>query len=46
MRIEKRFVRKKPNTNVELSPEGRKRITQHRHQLERLERRSETPAEG
>lgn len=34
--IEKRFVRKKPNTNVALTAVGRKRIARHWHQLERL----------
>src|SRR3954454_20190343 len=36
IRIEKRFVRKKPNTNVALTSEGRDRITRHWQQLERL----------
>jgi DNA-binding MarR family transcriptional regulator len=40
--IEKRFVRKKPNTNVALTAEGRRRIAAHWEQLERLKRRSET----
>lgn len=34
--IEKRFVRKKPNTNVALTAEGRQRIRRHWEQLERL----------
>jgi DNA-binding MarR family transcriptional regulator len=34
--IEKRFVRKKPNTNVALTTEGRRRIAAHWEQLERL----------
>jgi DNA-binding MarR family transcriptional regulator len=34
--IEKRFVRKKPNTNVALTAEGRQRIARHWDQLERL----------
>jgi DNA-binding MarR family transcriptional regulator len=34
--IEKRFVRKKPNTNVALTAEGKRRIAQHWDQLERL----------
>ncbi len=34
--IEKRFVHKKPNTNVALTPLGKERIAQHWHQLERL----------
>jgi DNA-binding MarR family transcriptional regulator len=45
VRIEKRFVLKKPNTNVELTPVGKERIAQHWHQLERLKRLSETPPE-
>jgi DNA-binding MarR family transcriptional regulator len=36
--IEKRFVRKKPNTNVALTAEGRRRIAAHWEQLERLKR--------
>jgi DNA-binding MarR family transcriptional regulator len=39
--IEKRFVRKKPNTNVALTAEGRRRIAQHWEQLERLKHLSE-----
>ena len=34
--IEKRFVLKKPNTNVALTPLGRTRIAEHWAQLERL----------
>ncbi len=34
--IEKRFVRKKPNTTVALTAEGRRRIAAHWEQLERL----------
>jgi DNA-binding MarR family transcriptional regulator len=34
--IEKRFVRKKPNTNVALTPLGKERIARHWDQLERL----------
>jgi DNA-binding MarR family transcriptional regulator len=34
--IEKRFVRKKPNTSVALTAEGRQRIAHHWDQLERL----------
>lgn len=44
VRIEKRFVLKKPNTNVELTPEGRKRLAKHWEQLERLKSLSETSA--
>ncbi|MEA2900924.1 MAG: hypothetical protein QOH36_811 [Actinomycetota bacterium] len=40
--IEKRFVLKKPNTNVALTPEGMRRVTDHWHQLERLKTLSET----
>ena len=43
--IEKRFVLKKPNTNVELTPEGRARIAKHWEQLDRLKALSETPPE-
>ena len=38
--IEKRFVRKKPNTNVALTADGRRRIGRHWEQLERLRQRS------
>jgi DNA-binding MarR family transcriptional regulator len=34
--IEKRFVRKKPNTNVALTAVGKQRIAQHWAQLDRL----------
>jgi DNA-binding MarR family transcriptional regulator len=43
--VEKRFVRKKPNTNVTLTALGKKRITRHWDQLERLKRLSETSPE-
>jgi DNA-binding MarR family transcriptional regulator len=36
--IEKRFVRKKPNTKVALTAAGRERISHHWEQLERLKR--------
>ncbi len=36
--IEKRFVRKRPNTTVALTKPGRERITSHWEQLERLRR--------
>jgi DNA-binding MarR family transcriptional regulator len=39
--IEKRFVRKKPNTNVALTALGRRRIARHWEQLERLRGLSE-----
>jgi DNA-binding MarR family transcriptional regulator len=41
--IEKRFVRKKPNTNVALTATGRKRVAKHWEQLERLKRLSQAP---
>jgi DNA-binding MarR family transcriptional regulator len=41
--IEKRFIRKKPNTNVALTPVGRQRIARHWDQLERLKNLSEQP---
>lgn len=34
--IEKRFVRKKPNTNVTLTKDGAERVARHWAQLERL----------
>jgi len=34
--IEKRFIRKKPNTSVSLTALGRERIAEHWDQLERL----------
>jgi len=43
--IEKRFIRKKPNTNVTLTASGRRRIAEHWDRLERLKTLSET-AEG
>ena len=45
MEIEKRFVRKKPNTNVALTAVGRKRIANHWDQLERLKSFSQTRVE-
>jgi DNA-binding MarR family transcriptional regulator len=39
--IEKRFIRKKPNTNVALTRAGRERIAEHWAQLERLRQLSE-----
>ena len=44
VRIEKRFVHKKPNTNVELTAEGRARVAHHWDQLDRLKRLSEPGA--
>jgi DNA-binding transcriptional ArsR family regulator len=40
--IHKRFVGKKPNTNVALTAVGNQRIAHHWNQLERLKRRSAT----
>jgi DNA-binding MarR family transcriptional regulator len=34
--IEKRFIRKKPNTSVAITPAGRARIAAHWAQLERI----------
>jgi DNA-binding transcriptional ArsR family regulator len=45
VRIQKRFVLKKPNTNVELTAEGTRRVADHWRQLERLRSLSERPAE-
>ena len=42
--IEKRFVRKKPNTNVALTAEGKQRIRRHWEQLDRLKRLTVKPA--
>jgi DNA-binding MarR family transcriptional regulator len=44
--IEKRFVHKRPNTNVELTPEGKTRVATHWNQLERLKNLSKTAAEA
>jgi DNA-binding MarR family transcriptional regulator len=41
VQIEKRFVLKKPNTNVALTAEGRTRVARHWDQLERLKRLAE-----
>ena len=38
--IEKRFVRKKPNTSIALTEEGRTRITRHWEHLDELKRLS------
>jgi DNA-binding transcriptional ArsR family regulator len=40
--IEKRFIRKKPNTNVALTSVGREKIAEHWAQLERLRHLSDT----
>lgn len=42
--IEKRFVRRKPNTNVTLTAEGRRRIAAHWEQLERLKQLADSPS--
>jgi DNA-binding MarR family transcriptional regulator len=44
--IHKRFVRKKPNTNVELTPDGRSRVAAHWSQLDRLKNLSKTAPEA
>jgi DNA-binding transcriptional ArsR family regulator len=41
--IEKKFVLKKPNTSVALTPVGRQRTAQHWNQLERLRSLSRQP---
>lgn len=43
VRIEKRFVRRKPNTNVALTAAGKRGISRHWEQLERLKTLSRTP---
>jgi DNA-binding MarR family transcriptional regulator len=43
--IEKKFVHKKPNTNVALTATGKQRIARHWDQLERLKTLSETSAQ-
>jgi DNA-binding MarR family transcriptional regulator len=43
--IHKRFVGKKPNTNVTLTPVGKQRIARHWDQLERLKHLSQTPVQ-
>jgi DNA-binding MarR family transcriptional regulator len=45
VKIQKRFVGKKPNTNVALTAVGRQRITRHWEQLERLRRLSDAGAQ-
>lgn len=45
VKIRKTFVLKRPNTNVELTKQGRDRTTRHWDQLERLRGLSEEPAE-
>ena len=39
--VEKRFIRKKPNTNVAITATGRERIARHWEQLDQLKRRAE-----
>ncbi|MEO6715239.1 MAG: transcriptional regulator [Mycobacteriales bacterium] len=41
--IEKRFVMKKPNTNVALTPKGRQQIAAHWDRLDRLKSLAEPP---
>jgi DNA-binding transcriptional ArsR family regulator len=41
VKIEKRFVNKKPNTNIELTAVGKERIVNHWRQLELLRNLSE-----
>jgi DNA-binding transcriptional ArsR family regulator len=43
--IHKRFVGKKPNTNIALTPVGNQRIAHHWDQLERLKHLSQTAAQ-
>ena len=43
--IEKRFVRKKPNTNVTATAVGRQRVAHHWEQLERLKNLSQITAQ-
>jgi DNA-binding transcriptional ArsR family regulator len=42
--IEKRFVRKKPNTTVALTSVGKRRVADHWERLERLKTLAERPA--
>lgn len=44
--IEKRFVHKKPNTNVGLTKVGRQRISEHWEQLDRLKSMAQPTADG
>jgi DNA-binding MarR family transcriptional regulator len=46
VQIEKRFVRRKPSTNVTLTVEGRERIARHWDQLERLKRLATSPPQS
>jgi DNA-binding MarR family transcriptional regulator len=45
LKIDKRFVNKKPNTTIELTPVGKQRITHHWSQLDRLKHLSKVRAE-
>lgn len=45
VQIEKRFVLKKPNTNVELTKVGRERIAEHWSRLDRLKNLAQPQAE-
>jgi DNA-binding transcriptional ArsR family regulator len=42
--IEKRFVGKRPNTKVAITPTGRERVARHWEQLERLKTLGDAPA--
>jgi len=44
--IEKRFVHKKPNTSVQLTPLGQERVARHWARLEQLKRLGESAADG
>jgi DNA-binding transcriptional ArsR family regulator len=44
--IDKRFIGRKPNTTVALTPTGRERIARHWEQLERLRTFAEEPVRG
>jgi DNA-binding transcriptional ArsR family regulator len=44
--IEKRFVRKKPNTTVALTQTGRQRVERHWTQLDRLKALADRPVEA
>jgi DNA-binding MarR family transcriptional regulator len=46
VRIQKRFLYKKPNTNVALTADGRRRIARHWDQLERMKRLCEGSSRG
>jgi DNA-binding MarR family transcriptional regulator len=46
VRIEKKFVHKKPNTNVALTTAGKKRIADHWERLDRLKNFSERRGAG